>query len=57
MVLERDKRLTIRVSAEEVAMLEALAEAAGVSGSDFLRLHVRSAYAEKFGDKKPKTRK
>jgi hypothetical protein len=44
------------MSAEEVAMVAALAQASGVSGSDVLRLLVREAYASRFGDKKPKPR-
>jgi predicted DNA binding CopG/RHH family protein len=56
MVLERDRRLTIRLSDEELAMVAALAEVDGVSQSDYLRLFIRRAHAEKFGDKKPKKR-
>ena len=47
----------MRASDEEAAMLHALAEAEGVSQSDYLRLFIRRAHAEKFGDKKPKTKR
>ncbi len=55
MVIDRTSKLTIRISEEELEMLRALADANGVTASDFLRLYVRKEYAEKFGDKKPKT--
>jgi DNA-binding GntR family transcriptional regulator len=41
------------MSDEELAMLRALAERDGLSASDVLRLFIRRAYAEAFGDKKP----
>ena len=34
-------------------MLQALADADGITGSDWIRLTIRRAYAEKFGDKRP----
>jgi hypothetical protein len=37
-------------------MVQALADADGVSASDYVRLFIRRTYAEKFGDKKPKRR-
>ncbi len=52
----RSEVFRARMSAEEVAMVAALAQASGVSGSDVLRLLVREAYASRFGDKKPKPR-
>ncbi len=57
MVIDRDKKLTIRVSEEEIAMLESLAEADGVTVSDYVRLFVRRVHAERFSDKKPKTKR
>jgi len=46
--------LRTRVSQEEIAMLRDLADSAGVSSSDIVRLLIREAYRLKFGDKKPK---
>jgi hypothetical protein len=37
----------------ETALLQALAEADGLTISDVVRLLVRRAYADRFGDKKP----
>jgi hypothetical protein len=53
----RDRKLTIRTTDEEIAMLAAVAEADGVSSSDVLRLFIRRAHAARFGAKKatPKT--
>jgi uncharacterized protein (DUF1778 family) len=53
-MVDREKRINVRVSAEETAMLAALAEREGLSQSDVLRLFIRRAYAEAFGTKKPK---
>jgi hypothetical protein len=53
-MVDRDKRLTIRIAEEELAMLSALAEAEGVTQSDYLRLFIRRSYAEKFPPKKPR---
>ncbi len=53
-MVDRDRHLAIRTSAEEAAMLKALAEAEGISQSDYVRLFIRRSYAEKFGAKKPK---
>jgi hypothetical protein len=53
-MVERDRLLAIRTSAEEAAMLKVLAEAERISQSDYVRLFNRRAYAEKFGAKKPK---
>jgi hypothetical protein len=56
-MVERDKKLTIRIAEAELSMLEALAEVDGVSQSDYVRLFIRRAYAEKFPEKKnPKKR-
>lgn len=35
-------------------MLEALAEDAGLTSSDVVRVMIRDAYRAKFGDKKPR---
>ena len=54
---ERTERIGVRVSPTESAMLEKLAEADGLAASDVVRMLVRKAYAERFGDKKPKATK
>ncbi len=53
----RDRKLTIRTTDEEIALLAALAEADGVSSSDVLRTFIRKAHAERFGDKRPKVKR
>jgi len=55
-MVDREKRINVRVSEVELEMLNVLAEADGVSQSDFLRLHIRKAYAERFPTK-PATKK
>jgi hypothetical protein len=55
--IERSERLNVRTAPEELAMLEALASSYGVSASDVVRTLIRRAYADRFGDKKPKARK
>jgi len=52
-MVERSRYVTVRTSDEEAAMLYVLAERDGVSQSDYVRLFIRRAYAEAFGDKKP----
>jgi uncharacterized protein (DUF1778 family) len=54
---ERDKSLRARVSEDELRMVQELADADGVTASDFVRLFIRHAHAERFGDKKPITTK
>ena len=51
---DRGRYITIRASDDEAAMLRALAEAEGITGSDVLRMFIRRAYAERFGQKKPR---
>ena len=55
--LKRDKRLIVRMAGVEVAMLERLAEADGINVSDYVRLFVRRAHAEIFGDDKSRSRR
>lgn len=43
----------MRLSAEEIAMLHAIAEKRGVTSSDVVRIFIRETYAQAFGDKKP----
>jgi uncharacterized protein (DUF1778 family) len=53
-MVDRERRINIRVSESEAQMLQELAEAEGVSQSDFLRLYVRRAHAERFSSTSPK---
>jgi hypothetical protein len=55
--IERTGRIGLRIAPEEIAMLNMLAEADALSASDIVRTLIRRAYAERFGDKKPKTKK
>lgn len=50
-MVARDLYLTLRVSEDEREMLHALAEREGVSASDVVRIHIRRAHREAFGDK------
>jgi hypothetical protein len=51
---EREEMLNVRMTAEELAMLRALAEGDGLSQSDVVRQFIRRTYRERFGEKKPK---
>jgi len=42
--LERDKVLTVRLTAEERDMLRAISERSGLSASDWVRLTIRATY-------------
>jgi uncharacterized protein (DUF1778 family) len=56
----RTELLTVRMTLEEMAMLKELAEADGISASDFVRQFVRRAHGERNGPKprpKPKPKK
>ena len=53
-MVERDRRLSIRIAEEEWTMLHALAEREGVSASDYIRLFIRRTHAETLGSAKPK---
>lgn len=55
-MVERDRRLSIRIAEEEWTKLHELAEREGVSASDYIRLFIRRTHAATFGDKKPKKR-
>jgi uncharacterized protein (DUF1778 family) len=52
MVVEREHRLSMRISEEEWRMLQSLADAAGVTASDWVRLRIREAHAEQPAPKK-----
>lgn len=51
---ERTQRLDVRMAAEEMSMLEALAEAAGLTASDIVRTLVRREFASTIGVEKLK---
>lgn len=55
-MVDREKRINVRVSEQEAEMLADLAEAEGVSQSDYLRLHIRRAHAERFTPKPAKAK-
>jgi uncharacterized protein (DUF1778 family) len=57
MVIERPKRLNVRITHEEWSMLEALADREGMSASDYVRQFIRRAHATAFGDRPQKPRK
>ena len=52
-MVNRDKKLTVRASDEELAMLQAVADAAGISSSDVVRMFIRQAHAARFGGETP----
>jgi uncharacterized protein (DUF1778 family) len=45
-VVDRTERLNVRIAPEEMAMLEELAERAGVSASDIVRTLIRQEHAD-----------
>lgn len=53
----KSEQLILRISVTELAMLRALAESTGLSAADVVRTCIRHEYAEKFGDRLPKTAK
>jgi hypothetical protein len=53
-MVDRDRRLSLKISDDEHAMLNALAERQGVSVSDVVRAWLREKYRETFGDTRPK---
>jgi hypothetical protein len=55
--IERTERLGIRIAPLEVAMLQALSEADGLTASDVVRTLIRRAHAERFGEKRRKPAK
>lgn len=54
---DRKERLNVRIAREELDMLEALAERAGLTSSDVVRMLVRDEYRAKFGEQKPRPKK
>ena len=57
MVIRRDKRLHMLLSQDEWAALQALAEQAGITASDWVRLRIREAQAAEKLSKRPKPKK
>jgi hypothetical protein len=53
-MVDRDRRLSIRIAEDEWQMLHALAEKEGVSASDYVRLFIRRTHADVFGTTKPR---
>lgn len=51
--MQRDKTLTVKMSAEEIARARAMAQAADESVGRLVRGMVNSAYAARFGDAPP----
>ena len=53
----RNKLVALRVSPDEVAMLQDLADADGVNHSTAIRMALRRTHEARFGARKPKARK
>lgn len=56
-MVDRNRATTIRMSDEEVTMLQELAEEAGLSVSDFLRQYVRRTWNEKNAGRQKKAKR
>jgi hypothetical protein len=56
MVIERNRRLSMLVSDDEWRMLQALADANGVTASDYVRQFIRREHDSKFAAKPKKKR-
>lgn len=48
MAPERERQFRMNLSDDELAMLRELAEADGITASDFLRMQIRRQYGERF---------
>jgi hypothetical protein len=55
--IAREKRLNILVTEAEQQMLQALADRDGITASDYVRMFIRRAHAEAFGEQPTKPRK
>ena len=55
--IRRNRRLSMLISEDERAMLQQVADADGLTPSDYIRQHIRRAHAERFGAAKAKKRK
>lgn len=53
----RKRVLNVRIDDAEAAMLDALADRDGITVSDWVRLAVRRAYRDAFGEGKPRRKK
>lgn len=51
-MVDRDRRLNVRFSDEEMEMLHALAEKRGLTAADYVRQFIREAYESEFSRKK-----
>lgn len=49
---ERDQSLRVRVSDDELRMVQELAELDGITASDFVRLFIRREHAARIGEQK-----
>jgi hypothetical protein len=57
MATAKDTKLTAMISEADMAMLKALSEADDVSASHVVRILIRKAYVERFGEKKPRAKR
>lgn len=57
MVVKRTRRLSMLISDEEWSMLQQLAEQAGLSASDWVRLRIREASEATPPPKRPKPKR
>jgi hypothetical protein len=57
MAAAKDTKFSMVMTMEDKAMLAALAAVDDVSEAQVVRAAVRRSYLERFGDKKPKTKK
>ncbi len=54
MVIKRSRRLSMLISDEEWAMLQAAADQAGITASDWVRMRIRDASGSADPPKRPK---
>lgn len=54
---KREKAVIVRLTDDERAMLQAVADDDGISVSDWFRRAVRQAFRKTFGDAKPKPKR
>jgi hypothetical protein len=56
MAIAKDSKLTAMITEDDMSKLKSLSEADDVSASQVVRLLIRAAYTDRFGEKKPKKR-
>ena len=56
-MVDRDKVLNVRISAQELDMLKAVADEQGLSQSGIIRQCIRRAYTDLFGPPSPHKKK